>query len=177
MLVGRDRELEELEGALARLATGVGALYLVSGEPGIGKTRLAAELVERARARGLRAAWGHCWEAGGAPALWPWREAVESLGLAFPDPASIVASDPDQARFGLFREVMAALGGDAARAPRVIVLEDLHAADHATLLLLEFVATQLRTLPLLVVATYRDLEASLSPETAGALARAGRAGR
>ncbi|KAB2885778.1 MAG: AAA family ATPase, partial [Kofleriaceae bacterium] len=50
MLVGRDRELEELEGALARLAAGFGALYLVSGEPGIGKTRLAAELVERARA-------------------------------------------------------------------------------------------------------------------------------
>ena len=53
-----------------------GALFLLVGEPGIGKSRLAEELVAHARARGARVLVGRCWEAGGAPAYWPW---VQSL--------------------------------------------------------------------------------------------------
>src|SRR4051794_22230159 len=119
VLVGRDRELAELAGALP--SGGAGALYLIAGEPGIGKTRLAAELATRARERGIRTAWGRCWEAGGAPALWPWREACEGLGLAFPDPGAIAVTDPAEARFALFREVAGVLGREAAREPLVIV--------------------------------------------------------
>ncbi|MBA2541801.1 MAG: AAA family ATPase, partial [Deltaproteobacteria bacterium] len=170
MLVGRDREVEELEAALAQLATGSGSLVLMAGEPGIGKTRLATEAALRAKARGLRVSWGQCWEAGGAPALWPWREAYQGLGVAFPEARALAGADPAESRFELFRDATAGL---LEVAPCVIVLEDLHAADRSTLMLLEFVATQ-RALPLLVIGTYRELEASLSRDTAASLGRAGR---
>ncbi len=176
MLVGRDRELAELEDAVLRARAAAGALYLIVGEPGIGKTHLAAEVATRARGVGVRAAWGRCWEAGGAPALWPWREAFEGLGLAFPEPGAIAATDPAEARFALFREIVGTLGREAARESLVIVLEDLHAADRSTLLLLELLAGQLRSLPMLVIATYRDLEASLRPDASDAIARINRAG-
>ncbi len=154
-----------------------GAMFLIVGEPGIGKTRLASQVAALARTRGLRTAWGRCWEAGGAPALWPWREAFEGLGLTFPDPGAIAASDPAEARFALFREVAAALGYEAARKPLVIVFEDLHAADRSTLLLLEMIAGQLRALPILMIGTYRDLEASLRSDVSDAIARINRTGR
>jgi hypothetical protein len=175
VLVGRDRELAELQTALPGAGTS-GAMYLIVGEPGIGKTRLAAELSTLARTRGIRTSWGRCWEAGGAPALWPWREVFESLGLAFPDPGMITANDPAEARFTLFREVAGSLAREATREPLVIVFEDLHAADRSTLMLLELVASQLRALPILIVGTYRDLEASLRADANDAIARINRAG-
>ena len=76
VFVGRERELAELLGALEDALAGRGRLVLVAGEPGIGKSRLADELIRRARARGARVLVGRCWEAGGAPAYWPW---VQSL--------------------------------------------------------------------------------------------------
>ncbi|HTJ47599.1 MAG TPA: AAA family ATPase, partial [Kofleriaceae bacterium] len=174
MLVGRDRELGELSAALA---SGRGALFLLADEPGIGKTRLATEACEVARDRSMRVAWGRCWEAGGAPAFWPWREAFDALGVAFPDARALTTGDPIETRFTLFREIAAALAREASRAPIVIVLEDLHAADHSSLLLLELIAGQLRTMPVIVIGTYRPLEASLRPECGDALARLGRTAR
>ncbi|HUS31963.1 MAG TPA: AAA family ATPase, partial [Kofleriaceae bacterium] len=176
MLVGRDREIAVVDGALAQLAEGRGAVALVSGEPGIGKTRLVSEAATRAATRGARVAWGRCWEAGGAPAFWPWYEALGGLGLRFPDAATIAASDPAQARFALFRDVAAELARAAVRSPLVLVLEDLHAADQSSVLLLEFLATQLRAAPIMVLGTYRDLEASLRAEVGDVIARSGRAG-
>lgn len=173
MFVGRDRELSILGAALSRLASG-GGVVLIAGEPGIGKTRLATEAASIARNDGLRAVWGRCWEAGGAPVFWPWREALEACDIPFPDSAAIAAADPMAARFSLFREVASALTREAARQPTVIVLEDLHAADHSTLLLLEFLAAPLRTAPALVIGTYRDLEARSRSEVADVLARVGR---
>ena len=66
--VGREAELAELGGALDQALAGHGRLYLLSGEPGIGKTRLADEVSAIAAARGAAVYWGRCWEAGGAPA-------------------------------------------------------------------------------------------------------------
>ncbi len=175
MFVGRDRELAEIVAALPGGDRSAGGLWLVTGEPGIGKTRLAVEVASAARRHGSKVTWGRCWEAGGAPAFWPWREALESVEIAFPDPAALGISDPAEARFALFRQVVSALGREAARQPLVIVLEDLHAADLSTLLLLEFVAGQLWSIPVVVIGTYRDLEARLRPETAEPLARLGRA--
>jgi hypothetical protein len=176
VLVGRDRELAELTAALSRIAIG-GALYLLSGEPGIGKTRLAAEVADIARAGGVRVSWGRCWEAGGAPPFWPWREALDGCGAAFPDTAAIATGDLAEARFALFREIAGALGAAAARQPLLIVLEDLHAADQPTLLLLEFVASQLGAHPILVVGTYRDLEARSRPDAGDVFGRLRRSGR
>ncbi len=176
MLVGRDWELAELGAALSRITTG-GELYLFAGEPGIGKTRLAAEATSLARGCGVRASWGRCWEAGGAPPFWPWREALDGCGVPFPDAAAIATGNLAEARFALFREIAGALGREAAREPLMIVLEDLHAADHPTLVLLEFVASQLRALPVIVIGTYRDLEARLRPDAGDVLSRLGRSGR
>ncbi len=176
MLVGRDRELAALDVGLASAVAGRGGVVLISGEPGIGKTRLANELAGHATERGIRVAWGRCWEAGGAPAFWPWEEALGALAIQFPDGGNIATSDPAQARFALFRDVATSLVKAAATAPLVVVLEDLHAADQSSVLLLEFLATQLRSAPIAVIGTYRDLEASLRLEIGDVLARIGRAG-
>src|SRR5260370_17240644 len=71
---GRTRELSELRAALEDSIAGRGGCFLISGEPGIGKTRLADELANHARARGVRVVWGRCWQEDGAPAYWPWRQ-------------------------------------------------------------------------------------------------------
>ena len=79
-LVGRASELEILEGWLNAARAGSGRLVLCGGEPGIGKTRLAQELAGRALARGTAVAWARCAEATGAPAFWPWRQVLRSIG-------------------------------------------------------------------------------------------------
>jgi tetratricopeptide (TPR) repeat protein len=74
--VGRGRELGELRRALDEAKSGRGRLFLISGEPGIGKTRLADELAAEAASRGIRVVWGRCWEGGGAPGYWPWIQVI-----------------------------------------------------------------------------------------------------
>src|SRR5438093_13204501 len=72
VFVGRTRELAELEAGLGDALAGRGRVFLIGGEAGIGKTRLVDELSSRAKDREARVLWGRCWEAGGAPAYWPW---------------------------------------------------------------------------------------------------------
>src|SRR5215831_4674358 len=78
-LVGRDFELAELLAGLDDAACGTGRLFLLAGDPGIGKSRLAGEAAARARVRGVKVVWGRCWEAGGAPAYWPWVQALRAV--------------------------------------------------------------------------------------------------
>lgn len=77
--VGRERESAELLHALDETRDGRGRLFLISGEPGIGKTRLAEEVAREAVGRGMRAVWGRCWEGDGAPAYWPWIQVIRAL--------------------------------------------------------------------------------------------------
>ena len=77
--VGRERELGELIAGLEDACAGRGRLFLLVGEPGIGKSRLAEELIAQAEARGTRVLIGRCWEAGGAPAYWPWTQSLSAL--------------------------------------------------------------------------------------------------
>jgi tetratricopeptide (TPR) repeat protein len=185
IFVGRQRELVELLTALDDALAGHGRLVLLSGEPGIGKTRLAEELADRAASRGADVLPGRCWEAGGAPAYWPWVQALRTFlrsmepevararigaGASYlaqmlpevrdlvPDAAEPSAADPDSARFRLFDATATFLANAAAETPVVLFLEDLHAADTPSLLLLRFLAAQLATMPVLVVGTYRDVE-------------------
>jgi predicted ATPase len=71
--------LEELADHLDRAREGAGRLVVLAGEPGIGKTRTAAELVVSARGRGMKALVGRCHEDAGAPAYWPWRQVLREL--------------------------------------------------------------------------------------------------
>jgi DNA-binding CsgD family transcriptional regulator/tetratricopeptide (TPR) repeat protein len=189
-LVGRRAELAELLGRLDAAVDGHGGLLLLAGEPGIGKTRLADEFASRAQAAGFRVAFGRSWEAGGAPAYWPWIQSLRPLvhgiepdrlassvgaggphlaqllpelrdtlpNLAEPDPAS-----PEVARFRLFDAVAGFVVRVAADRPLLIILEDLHAADDSSLLLLQFAAAELSGSCVLVLGTYREVELTLGP--------------
>ena len=78
-LFGRDRERAELVAGLEDALVGQGRLFLIAGEPGIGKTRLAEQLASHAAERGARVVWGRCWEGGGAPPYWPWAQIVRAV--------------------------------------------------------------------------------------------------
>jgi eukaryotic-like serine/threonine-protein kinase len=184
-LLGRDRELEALFGAVESAGAGRGAVFLLCGEPGIGKTRLADAVAERAASRGLGCHWGRSWEAGGAPAYWPWTQVMRGLARASDvadvpllagDPAESAAADSVQARFLLFDRVRGFLEQAAGKNPLAFFFDDLHSADRPSLLLLQFLARDIRRLPILLVGTYRDVEVRLKPELGDTLARVAREG-
>jgi DNA-binding SARP family transcriptional activator/tetratricopeptide (TPR) repeat protein len=197
--VGRERELTDLGAALDDALAGRGRIVLVSGEPGIGKSRLADELIATARGRGAHVLTGRCWEAGGAPAYWPWVQALRAyvgaadpealraqVGRDAPDLATVLPelrellpelADADVpaaegARFRLLESIASFLGAAASAEPLALVLDDLHAADAASLLLLRFVATQVAGARVLIVGCYRETE--VGPDLAEALAELAR---
>jgi DNA-binding SARP family transcriptional activator len=151
-LEGRAEELELLEAGLDDALAGRGRLFVVVGDAATGKTRLADELASSAKQRGTRILWGRGWAGGGAPAYWPWTQALRD---SLPD----ASSDEPEAQFRFFEAVTERLRALAAEQPLLLVLDDLHAADEGSILLLEFVATALPEMAALVVALGR-------PETA-----------
>ena len=175
--LGRSREMAEIEVGLAELRDGRGSLFVVTGEPGIGKTRLADEVGRLAARHGVSVHWGRAWEAGGAPPYWPLRQALRSMAsdVAALD-ALVTPTETPIERFQLFEAVDAFLAA-ATREPRVMILDDLHAADPSSLELLHFVVRDLRSRPLMVIATHRDAEARLTPEIRPLLARIAREAR
>ncbi len=175
-VVGRGAEIEACRAAVARLDAGRGGTLLLSGEPGIGKSTLARLCVDFAAEQSVPAYWGFSWEAGGAPAYWPWTQVLGALqrdrdiepGLLAPL-AQIVAEtsavpeqpelQPDQARFRLLEATRTLFDSVASDAPIVVVLEDLHAADSETLHLLQYLARHAASMRLLLVGTFRETEA------------------
>src|SRR5688500_16997837 len=79
VFVGRERERAEIGAALVRAGAGQGTLVLLTGEPGIGKTRLADEAADDARGRGFEVVWGRCWEGEAPPAYYPWTQVLRAL--------------------------------------------------------------------------------------------------
>ena len=77
--VGRGHEFAALASALEAAGDGHGTLCLVSGEPGIGKSRLLTEFTAEQARKGTSIHWGFAWEAGGAPGYWPWIQILRSV--------------------------------------------------------------------------------------------------
>ena len=172
-LVGRDAQLAVLADRVAALADGRGGLVLLAGEPGIGKTRLAEEAVALARAAGAASIWAAAVEGDGAPPLWPWIQVLRRLGRSERALARTVDASEltPAARFAQSDAVAEELRTAAAAGPLIVVLDDLHWADSATVRVLAFVAATARSIPCLLLATYRADE--LPRADVAALARAG----
>ena len=177
ILAGRDRELATLRRWLAEALAGHGRLVVLTGPPGIGKTRLAEELGDGARRAGQRVLWGRAVEERGAPPLWLWRRILDAVGGASErdrlaeDPGRARADDLTAVRFRAAAAAADALTAAAHAAGLLIVLEDLHWADHASLFLLRELAAELPASCLLVLATCRDTAGDPWRAALGDLAR------
>ena len=185
--IGRQAEMAALRLALDGVLSGQGQLVMLVGEPGIGKTRTAQETTSYAASLEFQVLWGRCYEGEGSPPYWPWVQTIRSyiqstepdrlasiMGAGAADIAEIVSElrdalpnwkpppelEPEQARFRLFNSVSNFLKTASQTQPLLIVLDDLHWADRSSLLMLEFVAQEMRTSPLLILGTYRDVEVS-----------------
>jgi DNA-binding SARP family transcriptional activator len=153
-LEGRDGELALLQAGLEDALAGRGRLFVVVGDAGAGKSRLADELASIAKQRGTQIFWGRAWAGGGAPAYWPWTQALKD---ALPPPGP----DEPEARFSFFAAATEMLRAKASVQPLLLVLDDLQAADENSMLLLEFVATELPEMAALVLALGRHDTARL----------------
>ena len=201
VFVGRTREMTQLREGLEAALAGRGRLLLVSGEPGSGKTRLTEELTTYARMRGAGVLVGKCFDGKGAPAFWPWLQAIrrysqdrepnELHDVMGPGAADIAQLDseirqrlpamptpptlePEQARFRLFDSITTFLRNAALARPLLLILDDLQWADEPSLRLLQFLAQEMRDAHLLVVGTYRDVALGRGHPLARTLAEVGR---
>jgi predicted ATPase len=161
-IIGRDRELAELRADLVAASGGAGRLVLISGEQGIGKTRLVSAIEDMAGEYDIPAAHGCAIDDPGMPPLWPWQQlagAVPALaGVAEREAGdgAAAAGDSAAARFLMFARISQALVDAAAARGLVVILEDLQWADRTSLLLLRHLAGELARTRLLVAATFRE---------------------
>ena len=172
--VGRDDLLGRLRGAVDGAVAGRGLIVLLTGEAGIGKTTLLKEAARYAEGTGARPAWGSGWPGAGAPGYWPWIQVLRALGLddqLSREAGATAAGDaPASARFQLFDEVTSLLLAESRIQPVVVFLDDLHAADEPSLLLLDFLVRRLPAGALSVIGTYRGPDPG--PALAAVAARA-----
>ena len=188
-IVGRARELDVFRTAFDRMLAGRRQLVLISGESGIGKTRCAEALADVAEDQGALVLWGRCREDAGAPPYWPWVQILRAyldassldevrlnMGAAARDIAALVpelldtspqlqqtsntATDSSPARFRTFDAIRQFFHQATQQVPITLVLDDLHWADMPSLSLLEFLNQELPSSRLLIVAAYRDADAS-----------------
>ncbi|WP_447007866.1 ATP-binding protein [Saccharothrix isguenensis] len=170
-LIGRDHPAGVLRAEIDRATRSHGGLVLVAGEAGIGKTTLVTGAAEEARRHGALVLGGSCWDSDSAPGHWPWVQVIRALrraatadewAAADRGPLAVLLGEapaehkPDG--FALYDAVTTALVAVSHHRPVVVVLEDLHWADPASLRLLEFAAQHTWFERLLLIGTYRDAE-------------------
>jgi len=186
--VGRQEELGALRDAILGARAGQGSIVVLSGEPGVGKTRTAEEACRLAREAGLVVLVGRCLDDSGAPPYWPWVQVLRAwcanvddttlrrcLG---PNASTLLALVPelvercpelgeapapmldDVARFRMFEHISAVWRRAAEPSPMVLMFDDLQWADTASLKLLEFFSHEVAQSPIVLLGTYRDTELS-----------------
>jgi DNA-binding CsgD family transcriptional regulator len=155
LLVGRVHEQAMLRERLAHALAGHGSLVLISGEAGIGKTALAEMLVCEAVEQGVLVLAGRCYDLTETPPYGPWAEALARAEALTPPDLTGGGAGSQAALFAQVYEYLAAL---AQSQPLLLLLDDLHWADPASLDLLRVVARGLADLPLLLLVTYRSDE-------------------
>lgn len=184
VFVGRQAEVAALRTALEGALSGDGGLVMVAGPSGVGKSRISVELATYATLRRCQVLWGRCYEGSGAPAYWPWVQAIRAyvrahdpqklkaeLGTRGAAVAEIVTEisdripglekpvgidSPEAARFRLFDSLSAFLQSASKAQPLLIILDDLQWADKPSLLLLEFLARESEHARMLILGTYRN---------------------
>lgn len=192
--IGRDAERAQLLQSLNDAVSGRGALVVLGGEAGIGKTRMAGEVLEAARRHGCHTLVGRCYEQSGTPPLIPYIEVLEhafrlmpasvfreaigpsapelatllpELHRLFPELAPPMDLPPQMRQRFLFTNVLDFLTRGSRVSPLVILLDDLQWADEPTLQLTQHLAQHLSQLRILVVATLRDAEAAAQQPAKG----------
>jgi len=189
-MVGREHELTSLLSGLEEAPSRHGRLFLISGEPGVGKTRMADEVAAAADAKQMAILVGHCSEHDEAVAYLPFVEILEdfidhepnpdvlraALGDQAPELARLIPKlknilpelpppldlPPVQARRHLFNCFFDFVARIASERSTLMILEDLHWADDSTLSLLDHLTQRLSDLPLMVIGTYRDAELNIT---------------
>ena len=197
MFVGRERELFELGRGLKDAASGHGCLFLVSGPPGVGKTRLTLELGALAQSEGMLVLTGRCKDQSGSVPYLPFVDILETfidrstnadylrseleeegpelarmvpkLKRLLPDLSAPLELPPEQARRYLLNCFSDFAARTARKQPTLLLLDDLQWADGSTLLLLDHLVQRLSGLPLQIVGTYRDVDPDISGELGKAL--------
>jgi len=197
VFVGRESELKQLQSAFDGAASGNGALMMVVGEPGIGKTAICEQLSTYATLHNGKTLVGHCYEEGSLSLPYlafieamrsyvltrETRELRRELGTGAADVARIVSEireklkvkpkpseSPEEERYRLFQAVTGFLTNAATVQPLLIILEDLHDADKGTLEMLTHVSRNLSGARLLIIGTYRDVEVDRAHPLSASLA-------
>jgi tRNA A-37 threonylcarbamoyl transferase component Bud32/tetratricopeptide (TPR) repeat protein len=183
VFVGREQEMDMLREQLEATFAGHGRTVILTGEPGIGKTRTAMEFATYARLRGARVLIGRCHDEKGMPPYWLWvhlmrthiserpfatlraelgsgaaaiAQVITEVQNRFPDLPTLPREDPTHVRFHFFDSFTQFVKNTAKNQPLVFVLDDLQWADTPSLLLLQFLVREIADVPLLVVVTCRD---------------------
>jgi tetratricopeptide (TPR) repeat protein len=183
-IVGRETELAQLWALAQRALNGYGAIVLLAGGPGVGKTRLSLEFLAQASQRGFRCFSGRCYERDEPHPLMPFVEIIEAALAQAPsveqfrellsgnaaELAQIAPSlrrvapdlpeprDPSapQVRRYFFQSVFDFVARMSQTRPLLLVLDDVHWADESTLALINFLANRVAQVPLLILVAYRD---------------------
>ena len=199
--VGRTGQMARLEHKLADVRAGHGALAMLVGGPGIGKTRTLEEFAEIARNEHATVLWGRCYEGEWAPPYGPFAEAIteyaraadaehlrRELGYGGPPLARLVPAlrerlpdlgepeplAPEEERFRLLDAASQLLIAISQRTPLVLVLDDLHWADRGTIAMLRHVARFIARNRIMMLGAYRDVELDQQHPLADALGALGR---
>ena len=206
VFVGRVAELAQLRHALEQARGGAGSIVQVVGEAGAGKTALTEQFATHARLTGAHVSRAQCYEGENAPAYWPWIQALRGsvhgrspeqllalmgegaaavaaldsqIGRLLPTITTAVATEPDDSRFRLFDGVTTFFRNISRVEPLVIIIDDLHWMDAASLRLLQFIARDLAHQRILILITMRPVTAGHHPisQTLSLIARQGLEGR